>query len=192
MPNMFNRPVGSRTGNLQGVESANPVDAVLKQQPGFVGRLRLNARQNAARFNVQRAAIEAMEEEALATTRVITSGQGALLRAEYGRQQAQVAAAIGCELVGNAAAAHVELTTARFGGSVANMRSRGDMLQEAEAIATALGLPPEEREALYATARALHLEAESMIDQAYQETSALVQREFHNATARAKALNENR
>lgn len=187
MPNKFTPRAVTQVP--QNVINGNSITTLLKEPPGFFRGMGLRLRQSKAQANVQRAAIDAIEQEGLATVAVVAQGQGELMRAEHGRLHAQVVAAICAELSANSAAASTELATARFGGSIANIRNRAEMIRTVQRLIEAGDVGQEDSDALVATAVDLHQEAESRIDDVYQDAAAMVLRAFSNATAQARTIN---
>lgn len=187
MPNHFERRV--TPPSTPTTVAGNPVAAMVRRQPGFLQGIGLRWRESQAQADVQKAAIDHVKREALATVAVAAQGQGELLRAEDGRLRAQVAAAIAIDLAANAGAASLELGNTRYGCSIANVRNRAAMLRSAAKLASAGDIDEQDAQALAGIAQDLHLEAERRMDAVYENACAMVERAYANALAQASVIN---
>ncbi len=187
MPNHFKQQTSA---NIPAAVPNSTFETVVKGKPGFFGRLRLKYHEDKAKENVQTAAIDVIEREALATVKNAVEAQGQELRAEHARVHAQVVAAIGNELTENAAAGFQTLAEKRMGGSLTNIATRSEWLAEIERIAASGNISAADKEALINTALQLHAETEDRQDRVYEGVAAMTDRAYEAAYATTKQITE--
>lgn len=184
MPNLF-KPT---TGTLPVSASEAMFEPITKGKPGIITRWRLRNSVDKARLNVQQAAIEAIENEALSITKNAVEAQGQETRAEHARVHAQVLAAIGNELTANASAGFQAIGATRFAGTLTNFANRREWLAEIDRMAVAGKLDAADRQALVDTARAVHMDVEGRQDAVYEGAVAMVARAYDAACATTKQI----
>lgn len=191
MPNFFTKSGASRQpASTKTRDSTSSISQLGGGDLGFFQGMMVRNRERKGRANVAITKLDAIEEEAKATTKAIVRMQGAELRAESARVHATTLGAIGAEVVRNHQVVHLELSTARFGGSLENIDNRNDMIEAVAARAKEGTISAEDARALIETARALHSKVEESIDEKYEHAAELIDGTFNLATASAKSILE--